>query len=630
MSTIKAWLTPFSKEEREALGIQSFARYCYKLGGIKWSGRTAQIRENLSKIDSTATVEIKKHNGYPSLFFLTNKEVAIASSELITFRVVSENENLSKIERKTLQEEKNIKTLLSELPIKAKAWRLANKANTGPTINYNILDGVELFDYQKEAVKNIIANKQFVLCAEPGTGKTITSIASAMNVAQPGDKILVVVPNPGLVTQFAKDCQRFGIKTKTDWKKKTLSVFSLAQKEVVFHIIPATKLNKIVDFTKSIKNGKITNNKSKVRALGGELSEITSTKYKMVIVDEVHLFKNVDNNRSPLMKGLMEIVRTNGCERFLPMTGTPMVTRVGDFFGIYNHILSHPIGGIDIKDFNNIASFANDSLDGNEILKEVMGIKTYKHGEGVDSNGITMMYVPKNTGVKINIQFVPIKASAKLITDVKKAIDNSKMVQVGDKTINTALQTILGLFAKHKESTIAEKLISEKEPVVVMSNSTNGILVPLSQKVNAGLLIGSVSEKKREEHLKDFIDGKVEHLLCNKVVASTGRNGMQYRSKKMYLCEIGWELGNAIQAMGRLDRADNKFMEVDYIIFYVEGFDLNGKRIEFEENIISSMRDRAEIMTQYLQGNVSEELRLSMANQEANSRNVLRELLTKS
>ena len=80
------------------------------------------------------------------------------------------------------------------------------KINTGDNINLEFKgknDNVLLYDYQKSAIKRIVANKNTLLAFEVGTGKTYIMIASAMEMRAKGvsKKNMFVVPN-NIVSQW--------------------------------------------------------------------------------------------------------------------------------------------------------------------------------------------------------------------------------------------------------------------------------------------------------------------------------------------------------------------------------------------------------------------------------------------
>lgn len=76
----------------------------------------------------------------------------------------------------------------------------------GSTLKFpELADGLELFDYQKNAVKKIITEKNTLLALDVGAGKTYIMIAAAMKMRQYGlsRKNLFVVPN-NIVGQWEK------------------------------------------------------------------------------------------------------------------------------------------------------------------------------------------------------------------------------------------------------------------------------------------------------------------------------------------------------------------------------------------------------------------------------------------
>lgn len=91
--------------------------------------------------------------------------------------------------------------------------------------HFSIPDGKKLRDYQKTAVNNWInARGRGVLQMATGAGKTITGLAAAqvMHKNRNLDLLLIVCPYKHLVTQWASECQSFGLSPILCFKSKKL------------------------------------------------------------------------------------------------------------------------------------------------------------------------------------------------------------------------------------------------------------------------------------------------------------------------------------------------------------------------------------------------------------------------
>jgi len=171
--------------------------------------------------------------------------------------------------------------------------------------------GLELMPHQirfLEAVRQ--GHRSFLLADEPGLGKTAQSvIAASVANAYP---LLVVVPNV-VKMNWAREVQRW-----TPQRRAT-----------VIHG-DGQDIDAFADVF--IVNYEI---------LDRHLSWISSMGFKGMVVDEAHMIKNVQSQRSRNVLALAERIRANtpgGNPLLMALTGTPLINDIDDFRAIWRFL----------------------------------------------------------------------------------------------------------------------------------------------------------------------------------------------------------------------------------------------------------------------------------------------------
>ena len=193
-------------------------------------------------------------------------------------------------------------------------------------------NGHELRPFQKVGVKFIKLSKGRTLLADQmGLGKTWQAIAYAMS-----ENLRVVVICPAhLKANWARE-----IKQLTDEMAFILSgrepdeftIKKMLLDKPRYSIINYDILGfKTVQPMQDRKNedGTITRIPAKDRFLWAEL--IAMSKPDLVILDEAHYIKNTSANRTRAILGIQP-------EHRLPMTGTPVLNRIGEYFSVLHWV----------------------------------------------------------------------------------------------------------------------------------------------------------------------------------------------------------------------------------------------------------------------------------------------------
>jgi SWI/SNF-related matrix-associated actin-dependent regulator 1 of chromatin subfamily A len=163
-------------------------------------------------------------------------------------------------------------------------------------------------EHQKEAIQKLVENKKFILADDMGLGKTTSTIIAALETG--AKKVLIICPAT----------------LKINWKRE---IENYSDRSV--YISEGKNFSSEHDFViinyDIIKN--FHDNKKK------DESQILTTNFDLVVVDEAHYIKNPTAQRTKLINDIAKNV-----DRLWLLTGTPMTSRPMDYYNLLNLIES--------------------------------------------------------------------------------------------------------------------------------------------------------------------------------------------------------------------------------------------------------------------------------------------------
>ncbi|WP_025157076.1 DEAD/DEAH box helicase [Leifsonia aquatica] len=175
-----------------------------------------------------------------------------------------------------------------------------------PAIDRYSPPGLELMHHQARFVESVRqGHRTFLLADEPGLGKTAQSLlAASVAGAYP---LLAVVPNV----------------VKMNWARE-VERWTPQRRATVIHG-DGEGLDAFADVV--IVNYEV---------LDRHLSWLSTLGFKGMVVDEAHFIKNLHSQRSRLVLGLAEAIRSNTPDPLLlALTGTPLINDIDDFRAIW-------------------------------------------------------------------------------------------------------------------------------------------------------------------------------------------------------------------------------------------------------------------------------------------------------
>jgi SWI/SNF-related matrix-associated actin-dependent regulator 1 of chromatin subfamily A len=160
--------------------------------------------------------------------------------------------------------------------------------------------------HQKEAVQKLVENKKFILADDMGLGKTTSTIIAALEAG--AKKVLIICPAT----------------LKINWKRE---IENYTDRSV--YIAEGKNFSTEHDFV--IINYDIIKNFHDPKKK--DESQILTSNFDLVIIDEAHYIKNAQAQRTKLINDLVKKV-----DRLWLLTGTPMTSRPIDYYNLLSLI----------------------------------------------------------------------------------------------------------------------------------------------------------------------------------------------------------------------------------------------------------------------------------------------------
>ena len=157
-------------------------------------------------------------------------------------------------------------------------------------------------EHQKEAIQKLVENKKFILSDDMGLGKTTSAIIASLESGS--KKVLIICPAT----------------LKINWKRE---IENYSDKPI--YIAEGKNFNTDSDFV--IINYDIIKNFHDPKKKDD--SQILKSKFDLIIIDECHMAKNPQAQRTKLIN---DIAKTS--ERLWLLSGTPMTSRPMDYFNL--------------------------------------------------------------------------------------------------------------------------------------------------------------------------------------------------------------------------------------------------------------------------------------------------------
>lgn len=398
------------------------------------------------------------------------------------------------------------------------------------------IDGKELYDFQRTGVQFLALHERALLADDQGIGKTIQTL-----VALPNDSKVILICPAVVKYNWRNEISLWRPEYKVTILEGRKSFKLPEQGEIVilnYDILPAWLSSDIPDETKVI------------------------LKDTILVADEAHMVKNYKTARSQKITRL-----SKACKTVWFLTGTPLMTRPQDLYGVISAGNMNVLGGWDkfVSLFDGYKDkfgwrFGMPSAEVPERMKRVMlrrlksevlkdlPPKTYKN---IEVNNLGTAFYSK------------INSLLSKIDPYEKDIDNliSKLEITSLPSFDEFSQ-IRALLAEAKIPAMMELVESYEEsgtPLVVFSAHKAPVL-SLGERDGWGAITGETKAEERTEIVQKFQNGDLKGIGLT--IQAGGVGITLTRASDVLFVDMDWTPGWNLQAEDRLCIAEGQLVAI--------------------------------------------------------------------
>lgn len=421
------------------------------------------------------------------------------------------------------------------------------------------------YDFQWDAIKQLLNNKKMINALEAGLGKTIITIMVAEYLKK---KTLIITP----------------ASVKYNWEKEILE-----------------KVNPNADIT--VLDSKSEWRDSQYVILNYDILEnfyddIMKSNFEIVAYDEAHKLRGVDGKGKPSSKrARLGVKIAEEMEYVFPITATPYVNQTKDIFNLLK-VIEHPVT-------TNWYQFANSYCG---ATKSHFGTNYNGSSNQEDLNSrlypnyMLRMRTEDHIDLPERIRsFIPVDIN---MNKYKKAVNN---YMDNRHSLETNGQHLVYLNAMRKELAIAKAkhaidhvkdLLEQNKSVVIFTNFKD-VVDTLSKKFenNSVKVTGEVNAKDRQKAVDEFQSGKKKVFIGN--IDAAGEGITLTESHHMIVVDFHWSPVVMVNQMEkRINRiGQNLPCSIDY---------LYSKEADMDKMFLSMLEDKLNDSTMIIDGKKEE------------------------
>jgi len=422
--------------------------------------------------------------------------------------------------------------------------------------NINV-NGKILYDFQKEGVKFLALHDKALLADEMGTGKTLQAL-----VALPKNERVLIICPASLKYNWRDEINMWRPEYKITICNGRDSFKFPDQGEIAiinYDILPSW-LSPTKNSGEKTRSGKVI----KIADVSDEYKTIL--KDTTVIADEIYLCKNWKATRSQKFGQLSRL-----CKNVWLLTGTPLMTRPTDLFGILSSGNMNPFGSWNkfVNLFNGFQNqwggyeFGMPEEIVPELMKRVMlrrlkkdvlkdlPPKIYKTLE-INNLGKSLIDALNKFAIQAAINQGIIEEE-----DVKKTKDISALVkklELGTLPSFDQFSEIRTLIAKARIPSMIEIVESyeDSETPLVVFSSHRAPIDELKNREGWKIITGDTKSEERRDIVHEFQDGKLKGIGLT--IQAGGVGLTLTRASNALFVDLDWTPAMNIQAEDRLCR----------------------------------------------------------------------------
>lgn len=408
------------------------------------------------------------------------------------------------------------------------------------------------YPYQEVGIDTMCSWSQMINGDDCGTGKTVQTIFSA-EITQRFPCLLVC---PSSVKYQWEEL----------WKKinpkRTVSIIEAKQK-IKNWDADVVIINYDILGTKIVAEEDIEEEKPEWKA-GSKYSELLSTKWEYVVLDEVHMLKNPKSLRSKSAELIVKkIPNRHG------LTGTLVENRpsdlisplrlIGVFDDVFGNWKTFTDRYCDAKDteYGNDVSGASNTIELNRLLRETCYIRREKREVLKDLPPIQF----STHHIDLTNAREYRKAEDSFIDYLTEnysqiIVDSALMAEVLVQRNHLRQLSVQGKL-KGIESWLKDFAEQSSEKVLIVGNYTKP-LQQLSQNLSADIIDGSKDAKQKRDCINKWNKSKKQFLIGNIQAVGTGTDGLQDNCSVMVVIDLCDKASTYDQLVSRLERIGAK------------------------------------------------------------------------
>jgi SWI/SNF-related matrix-associated actin-dependent regulator 1 of chromatin subfamily A len=396
------------------------------------------------------------------------------------------------------------------------------------------------YTYQLEGVKFLSSHDNCLLADDMGLGKTL----QALMAIEEGGRAIVICPAT-LKLNWANEVRKWRSDLSPVVCKGRKGFKLPAKNEVViinYDILPT-------EFTPTSQWGEDSENVS--QAWRNVLAQTT------LIADEAHLCKSHKAIRSKRTK-----VLSNLCKKSWAMTGTPLLSKGFDLWGVVSTF------GMGRTIFGGFKGFIRD-------------MNAYQNGWGGWEFGTPNPCVPeklrrvmlRRTKTEVLTNLPP-----KTYQDVLVEVGSKRLLKMSEKMLEAMKENgsnaipdfsefsrVRAELAKSRISALEEMVESfeeANEPVVVFS-AHRAPIEAMAKRDGWAVIMGDTNQSDREDAVQAFQAGMLKGIACT--IKAGGVGITLTKASKMIFCDQEWNPALNLQAEDRICRIGQTASNLQYI-----------------------------------------------------------------
>ncbi|KLL04641.1 MAG: helicase SNF [Mycoplasmataceae bacterium RV_VA103A] len=377
-----------------------------------------------------------------------------------------------------------------------------------------------LRDYQLADVKFLSRLKSVAIFSEMRTGKTPISLMTFQQ--WPVNSLLIITPSV-LQQQWQKSVE--------EWLKKPAYIITYLDKKSRYDFYQKLLSEPELIIIVSKDTFKIDNSQFK------KIKKKQKDKNFCVIIDEAHFLRNYQSQQS---RSIIYALKDTPYK--MALTGTPVVNRSADIFGILKFLYPETYSSYWRFAEQYFYIYKSEIRKGKKVYK-IFRVQDFKNEQARRELQEKISQLSVNRRQKEVLPWLPpvIYQKEYLLMEEKHQLVYSQWrekwkdyqpleVLANLKTL-TLYPPVLSLPGSGSKINYLVDFLKERkgQSIIIFSTRSETFLEPLAaalaeKKITTGLIIGKTNFQEREENINKFQNGALDILLCNIQSAGMGLN----------------------------------------------------------------------------------------------------------